>query len=196
MSALHGSNPSSNRRRALKRIEAMADKAGVTIPEDVKQALIERMDRRLQAAGLDWNAEFRGAVARVDEHGIARVIPQSEGLAEIGGQRLYGGKTEEQINRESQARLAQAWQSRGGVDLRPPSPREAAERMHQRITSEIERRGGDFPTELVQEMLGESWRVGQPVAQDKVRQVANELTRRVRKRLSEDPNSKLYGKSY
>lgn len=181
-----GSTPSDAKRRAIKRVEQLAEQAGITLPEETKRALIERMDRRLASAGLGWDAEFKGAVVRTDERGVARLLPQAEGLSRSpDGRKLYGGK--DPASFEEPVRL-----------IVPPGPkatrlsaREAAQSMHKRLVEAIEKHGM-IPSELMVELRRTGWDLGQPVPRQKVEEFAKELTRRVRARLAHQGQVQSY----
>lgn len=155
------------KRRAIKEAMAAADAMGV-LPDDPekRKLIIERMDRRLSKKGWNWQKD--GTVTRVDDRGVARVIPQREGIGFLPG--TSGGR----------AAFSQEHRFQPVKKLKPATMREAAARFHQRIVDSIEK-FGYVPVELQKDLAAEGWKMGQPVPRAKV----EEFTRRFQERYAQ-----------
>lgn len=152
------------KRRAIKEAMAAADAMGV-LPDDPekRKLIVSRMEHRLAKKGWDWQKD--GTVARVDDRGVARVIPQGEGIGFLPGT----------MGRRKPASGTARWRNLPVVQ--PTTLREAAARFHQRMVDSVEKYG-HVPVELQKELAAEGWKQGQPVPREKV----EEFSRRFQER--------------
>lgn len=142
------------KRAAIKQAMAAADAMGV-LPDDPekRKLIIERMEHRLSRKGWNWQKD--GTVARVDDRGIARVIPQGEGIGFLPGTKGARRPTSGTAT----------W--RNIPVVQPTTLREAAARFHQRMVDSVEK-FGEIPIALQKELQAEGWRQGQPVPREKI----------------------------
>ncbi len=147
------------KRRAIKEAMAAADAMGV-LPDDPekRKLVIDRLDKRLSRKGWNWQKD--GTVVRVDDRGVARVIPQSEGVGFLPG--TLGGR-----QRESGE---VTWTDIPA--LPKPDARAAANRFHARIVDALEKTGR-IPVALQRELEAEGWKLGQPVPRQKLEDWCN-----------------------
>ena len=151
------------KRRAVYEAEKAAAAMGV-LPDDKEKrdAIIERLERRLASRGVGWNAQTYDTVVRVDDLGRARVIPLSEGAGWLDGT-VGGQKTPTRIPH----RFAKP-------TITKVDPRVAAQRFYERIRGAMERTGY-IPGQLVKELQAEGWRLGQPVTLERLEQWARDF---------------------
>lgn len=142
------------KRRLIKEAMVAADAMGV-LPDDPekRKLIVERMDKRLSRKGWNWQKD--GTVARVDDRGIARVIPQGEGIGFLPGTK----------GRRQEASGIAHWKDLPAI--KPITVREAAARFHRRIVESIEK-GGSIPKTLKDDLVAEGWREGNPIPRAKI----------------------------
>ena len=155
-----------DRRREIKEAMAAADAMGV-LPDDPekRKLIIERLDKRLAKRNKGWGFQKDGTVVRVDDRGIARVIPQSEGIGFLPG--TMGGRAPE----SGEA----VWKNI--PDIVSIDPRTAASRFYQRIRLAMEKQGY-IPADLRRDMIAEGWREGQPISQARIEQWCSDFQTR------------------
>lgn len=154
------------KRRAIYEAEKAAAAMGV-LPDDPekRRVIIERLGARLARAGRGWDMNAMETVTRVDEQGVARIIPKREATGWLPGLPAHPD------SRDASSRTAQVGRTRPHreqVFLPDPGPimqvdaRTAAARFYARIRDEMERHGY-IPQALRQELYAEGWKLGQPV---------------------------------
>lgn len=152
------------KRRAIRDAMAAADAMGV-LPDDPekRKLIVERLDKRLAKKGWDWQKD--GTVVRVDDRGIARIIPQSQGIGFLPG--TAGGR--------GPASGVATWKNI--PKIKPATFREAAARFHQRIVDSIEK-FGHVPVDLEKELQAEGWKQGTPITRERIEQFTRDFQER------------------
>jgi hypothetical protein len=164
------------RRRAIYEAEKSAAAMGV-LPDDPEKrsAIIERLTRRLAVRGVGWDLNLPETAVRVDEQGVARIIPKREaagwqpGLPASPDSRDASSGTA-QVGRTRPHREQVSFPDPG--EITPVDPRTAAQRFHQRIRDEMARTGY-IPKALRVELAAEGWKLGQPISLQKVEEWCN-----------------------
>jgi hypothetical protein len=153
-----------DRRRAI--YEAEAATSTLNLDPEMKRAILDRWKERIGRVGAGFRLD--GTVTRVDDQGVARIIPQAQGVGFIHG--THGGRKKP---------YSKPFNFNDPGEITPVETRVAAERFYWRIRDAIER-FGTIPAELERDLRAEGWRVGQPVDPEKVRQFCDGITKRVR----------------
>lgn len=161
------------RRRAIYEAERSAAAMGVLPDEkDKRDAIIARLERRLSRAGRGWGMEQQETVVRVDDLGVAHIIPKSEATGWMDGLPAHRA-TQDVTSRSAQVGRQRPYTEQVAFADPGPimsvSPREAAARFHARISAEMARTGY-IPAALRQELLAEGWKLGQPVSSARLEQ--------------------------
>lgn len=178
------------RRRAIYEAEKAAAAMGV-LPDDPekRKAIIERLSRRLAAAGKGWGFRADETVVRVDELGVARIIDKSQATGFLPGLPAHPGTRDRSSGsarpgRTTPFRKQVAFQDPG--EIRPVDPREAALRFYHRIRDTMERTGY-IPDSLRAELLAEGWKIGQPVTAARLEQWCREFQEQWHRKYGRNP---------
>jgi hypothetical protein len=161
----------SEERQAILEAERSAAAMGV-LPDDreKRQAIIGRLRRRLAAAGKGFAFNLPETVVRVDEQGVARIIPKSQAVGWMPGLPA-SPDTKDVTSRGAQDGRTRPHRERVAFSdpgpIQPVDPRVAASRFHARIRDELVQTGR-IPLALQQELAVEGWKLGQPVPLKKV----------------------------
>jgi hypothetical protein len=158
------------KRRAIYEAESAAAAAGV-LPDDKekRKAIIDRLQRRLARQGRGWDFRADETVVRVDEQGVARIIPKDRAVGWMEGLPAHPG-TRDVTSRYSRPGRKAPLRKQvffNEPEIKPVDPRIAAQNFHARIVGEMERTGY-IPAALRQELAAQGWRLGQPVPRAKI----------------------------